>query len=816
MLTIPEEQLKVKIHDLYFPKSKFEIEIIGKIDFAVVQKSSHKPCLWAEAKKGKADYIESLTQLIITIGKARTFDKFTPPTYLGAFDGEKIAFLPYYKVQAIFYMNDFNWNVTPSNHETKEFKEINTLLNNYYLKLEHPTVFHYATDAVELKNFIAGEFISDNSGNTKLQIDKNNFISIYNKWHNEVKNSISVNWDIAKKNKIIDADFYLADLLSEENKTLKEKLYVLLKSDHYELDRRIDADGMFASRAATFLDGQRAHTNFWAKYQRPPKEEYWDYIIERRDLLVPQDVRERKGSFFTPQCWVELSQKYLANTLGENWQDEYYIWDCAAGTGNLLAGLSNKYNIWASTLDMQDVNVMYDRIQHGANLLDTHVFQFDFLNDDFSKLPLELQKIIKDEKKRKKLVIYINPPYAEATSATTVTGTGANKSGVALNNRTYEKYKAKIGKASNELFTQFFARISGEMRGVILAEFSTLKILQAPNFGDFRKFFNATLQKMFVVPANTFDNVKGDFPIGFFIWNTECSHELNCRDVACRVSTSQADVYDKDAKIIEQKSIYICKSDTKYINSWIALYKTTNNKIAELVFRGNDFQHNKYTCLVDNDYITSNTKFAISQDNLNKCCIYFSVRQCIPATWLNDRDQFLYPNDGWQTDTEFQNDCLAYTLFHGQNRISSEEGTNYWIPFTEQEVDAKEKFESHFMSSFLAGKYQTSAKSGGQSNLFAKVNTEKTKSLPLEFSPEAQAVFGAGRELWHYYHAQPNANPNASFYDIRAYFQGRTGGRMNNKSTDEKYNNLLAELRSALDTLAKQIETGVYLYGFLK
>ena len=80
LLTIPEEQLKVKIHDMYFPKSKFEIEIIGKIDFAVVQKSSHKPCLWAEAKKGKADYIESLTQLIITIVKARTFDKYTPPT----------------------------------------------------------------------------------------------------------------------------------------------------------------------------------------------------------------------------------------------------------------------------------------------------------------------------------------------------------------------------------------------------------------------------------------------------------------------------------------------------------------------------------------------------------------------------------------------------------------------------------------------------------------------------------------------------------------------------------------------------------------
>jgi hypothetical protein len=49
--------------------------------------------LWAEAKKGKSDLIKSLVQLILTIGKARTFDKHLPPAFLGAFDAEKIAFI---------------------------------------------------------------------------------------------------------------------------------------------------------------------------------------------------------------------------------------------------------------------------------------------------------------------------------------------------------------------------------------------------------------------------------------------------------------------------------------------------------------------------------------------------------------------------------------------------------------------------------------------------------------------------------------------------------------------------------------------------
>lgn len=91
-----------------------------------------------------------------------------------------------------------------------------------------------------------------------------------------------------------------------------------------------------------------------------------------------KEDRERKGAFYTPPIWVELSQKYLADVLGEDWQDEYYIWDYAAGTGNLVAGLTNKYHVFASTLDRQDVDVMKDRIVNGANLLEKHVFQFDF------------------------------------------------------------------------------------------------------------------------------------------------------------------------------------------------------------------------------------------------------------------------------------------------------------------------------------------------------------------------------------------------------------------------------------------------------
>jgi hypothetical protein len=806
---IREEELKNKVANDYFWLYDCT-KIIGNVDFCVCMHQSEKELfeqeslLWAEAKKGSSDIYNSIVQLILTIGKARTFDKFLPPAFLGAFDGEKIAFIPYNDIHEVFYINDFNWNVTPSNHTTKEFKLIHEKVKSVIDS--KALLFNYLTDDRELKKFIKNNFVVGKFGLTKTKIDKNNFMVIYNKWLQTVKPTIAVNWEIAKKNGIIDGDFYLADLLSHENNTLKEKLFVLLRHDHYELDRKIDEAGMFSSKRTDFKDKQVAHTQFWNKYERPPKEEYWDYIVERRDLLVPQDVRERKGSFFTPQIWVELSQKYLTDVLGEDWQDEYYVWDCAAGTGNLLAGLTNKYNIWASTLDKQDVEVMHDRINNGANLLHDHVFQFDFLNDDFlpkskgGKLPDSLYKIITDERERKKLVIYINPPYAEATTARTVTGTGQNKAGVAKDNKTRELYRKKINGGSNEIFALFMAQIYDKINGAKLAQFSTLKFVQGTNFTKFRTFFLAKFLRGFIVRANTFDNVVGHFPIGFTIWDTAQKEKI--KEVVC-------DIIENNGVRSGKKVFY--GDLPRSINKWIKLFDDGNHE--PIAYMGNpapDFQNNKFLN-VENQVGTRHVNyFSFTQNNIFQGCIYFAVRHCIKATWLNDRDQFLYPNEGWEKDTEFQNDCLAFTLFHGQNKITSKDGTNHWIPFTEQEVNARTKFESNFMTQFIRGKL----KPNGNGDLFGN---PKQRTTPLVFSTEATAVFDAGRELWKYYHAQPNCNVNASLYDIKEYFQGRNEkGKMNNKSSDETYMKLISDLREKLRQLGEKIEPKVYEYEFLK
>ena len=815
---ILEEELKNKVgHDYFAPYN--HTDIIERIDFAVAHPETFfgqkHYFLWAEAKRANSDIYKALAQLILTIGKARTFERLLPPNYLGVFNSQLIAFIPYWEVQDIFSQNDFNWSVTPSDHNTTEFEQVYNRVKNILERNAYH--FQFGTDDKELHTFIKENFVIGKTSTNKIQITKNNFITIYNKWLQAVRPTISIDWDEAKKGGILDADFYLADLLSSDNISLKESLFVVLKEKYYEMNKHKNKIGIYESSTVEFTDQHKAYHQFWNHYQRPPREEYWEYILNRRDLLVPQDVRERKGSFFTPQLWVELSQQYLAEVFGDDWQDEYYIWDCAAGTGNLLAGLTNKYHIWASTLDTADVKVMKDIAHNKAlNLLESHIFQFDFLNDEFNseKLPADLLQVLNDEEKRQKLIIYINPPYAEAASRGTVIGTNKNKIDVAVKMNTYSKYVDKIGIAGRELFAQFLIRIYKEIPNSKIANFSTLKNLQSPNFSDFRKEYRAKLEKIFIVPADTFDNVKGQFPISFQIWDGAKQEDFK---------QINADIYNEEGSFLNVKNIS-SYDNRNFINEWIISTRNrgTEKNIAYISCKGNDFSNTNYIFIINNKEQLPHPRGSwVTDKNLIEIAIYFSARHCISATWLNDRDQFLYPINGWQTDTDFQTNCLAYTLFHGQNRISSTEGTNHWIPFTEQEVNAPARFTSHFMTDFIAGKLHTQTPK--EQNLFTLAGQENPYSAnpyiptqPLQFTPEAQAVFQAGKALWQYYFTQPNPNPNASLYDIREHFQGRNEkGKMNNKSEDETYNRLIATLRQALATLAKAIEPKIYEYQFL-
>ncbi len=816
-----EEPLKSQIKAEFFKDKKF-LYSGDKIDFMLSYQHSNAtlPILWGEAKRGDFDDLDkAFTQLLLTIGKHRLYTHHTPP-YLCAFNAFRMEFIAFNDtITSFFYKSDIDFSITPSNHNTEGFKHALDAFKAM-CKPHNKLVFDFKTQSQECKEFIKNHLNSSHLL-SKIQIDKNNFFTIYQKWLEIVKPTIKIDWELAKAEEILDADYYLADLLSDGDKTIIEKLRTILRSSHYELkwgSNALNKLGLEGITKVGFTDNQQAHQEFWSVYERPPKLEFQTSILERRDLLVPSDVRERKGAFFTPKIWVEKSQEYLAKALGQDYQEDCIIWDCAGGTGNLLRGLLNKANLYLSTLDHNDVAIVKDlAAKNHLKLLENHVFQFDFLNDDFfsDKAPKSLQEILKDQEKRKKLIIYINPPYAEAGNKAKMSGTGEHKAKVARNNKVYETYKDLLGSGANELFAQFFMRIYKELNGVILASFSKLKNLQGSNFKKFREVFKAEFKGGFMVPADTFDNVKGQFPIGFLVWDTATPPPPLKTNNALNL-----EVFDSLGEFLGYKNII--NENVKNIHMWLKQKEKIENMeiLGYIDTPTPDFQGSPSVAIINNKNSSKrhSVYFAITSSNILFGSVFFSIRHCIKHTWQNDRDQFYAPyDDAFQDDSEFKNNCLIFMLFHTQNRITTTQGTNHFIPFDEQEVNAKERYASHVLLDFLKVKLQEQTQNN---NLF---DSSKKERKPLEFSENALSVLNAGREIYRYYHAQDftknDYNANVSLYDIKEFFQGRNAqGKLNPpvKAKDTYYKQLYANLQDALKDLAKEIQPKVYEYGFLR
>ena len=802
--TLQEEPLKAQVARDFF--GDFYYEPLENVDFTLKNKNDTLGIhylLWAEAKAGsKEDIFESLVQLILTIGVQKIHKKYTIPEFIGAFDCEKIAFAPYHAIKDFLYSGDFNWKkITPSDHTSEAFVKMASLTKD--ILKEKILIFDYAAKNAELKAFIANSLAKGK--HNPIAIDADNFDACYLKWSVWVLPSINLKsevWKKARKQNIaLEQDFFLADLISKDNVSLKENLRILLqKRQRGELYYRIITkendlfEKQFDILEINFID-ETKHADFWKLYERPPAQTFWREIFERRDKITPRDIMERKGAFFTPKEWVKKAQDYLAATLGKGWENEYYIWDCAAGTGNLLKGLTNSANIYASTLDLSDVLIMKDlcefdrndtskKPEEKLNLLQSHIFAFDFLNDDFSKLPKGLRDILNDENSRKKLIIFINPPYAEASSATAKTSGRGNKAGVSAS-KVYDKYIDLLGRGANELFAQFFIRIQQEIQGCILASFSTLKYVNSANFVKFRQHFKAKFKKGFCVPANSFDNVNGNFPIGFVIW--DLNSRQNLKEIRLEVFEA-GDTKPKD-KERQAKTFFAQDKKDNFISDWIRnFYDKDGEILAWLTLMGADFQsqNSVYISMQPTANNIKESKVAqITPKNLIPICVYLAVRQAIKAEWLNNRDQFLYPNDKWQDDIEFQNDCLAFTLFHPQNRISgkistkttetpqtattrhsegaaaTEESTarkksvnskvdssptaqndetpkNHFIPFSLSEVGGtKESFASNFMFEFINGKIKPKTP-----------ETPKTLATPsLRGVENAEAIHSKGDTL---------------------------------------------------------------------
>ncbi len=279
-------------------------------------------------------------------------------------------------------------------------------------------------------------------------------------------------------------------------------------------------------------------------------------------------------------------------------------------------------------------------------------------------------------------------------------------------------------------------------------------------------------------------------------------------------------MFDSSGGFLGYKTFKPIVDKVKNINQYLKQYNINNSNVLGFIdCAGVDFQNNNFVNLANNKNLKRNiTFFGLTLTNLLIGAIYFSIRHCIKHTWRNNNDQFYAPyDDTWQDDSEFKNNCLIFMLFHSKNRITTTQGTNHFIPFSENEVGPKERYSSHALLEFLKGEIKEPKEND---SLFLSA---KKENKPLKFSPSASKVFDASKEIYRHYHAQDFTNrpynANASLYDIKEFFQGRNKqGKLNlpTKAKDKYYKQLYANLQDALKDLAEEIQPKVYEYGFLR
>ena len=759
--------------------------------------------IWFEAKDtSKHSTYKMFTQLLYYVNQALNKGEYIPP-FLCVIDTQKAAIMksediiPFLKKQTIK-----DWGKSPSQASLEALDAISAHIGTHFVSFKIET--HEEEFISTIKTAIKkGDII-------RTQITPDNLKQVFDKW------VVMIGREIEGINDEDYALLFFADIMHDGTVSTHENLPAELMHK--------DGSPVFLLNGKVYkLGNKEGYRQFWAIYHKPPKAEYRNYLLERRDSLIPLDERSFKGAYYTPLNVVDKAYDKLAETLGDNWQKNYIVWDMCCGVGNLEVKHSNPRNIYMSTLDSADVDVM----KATKTCVAAQRFQYDYLNDDITddgkidysltnKIPQGLRQAIADGKK---ILVLINPPYAEAMNVDNVTvSAGKNaetKQGVAQTR--IASSMGNYGYASRELFVQFLVRIGKEMPKATLAMFSTLKYVNAPNFEKFREVWNAKYLGGFVVHSQSFDGLKGDFPIGFLIWSTNQHKKMPIVEIV-------TEVLDKKSKPIGEKIFYNLPNE-QMLSNWIVRIKpndvnaiplknavspTTSTKdvrgtkwaengIGGMICPGNDFQHANLTAILSSPYCSAGG-FIVTIDNFWKSSIVFAVRKLIKHTWLNHNDQFLKPTE--KIPDEFKSDCLIWMLFNGKNLTASANDlewndkkwsiVNHFIPFTEEEVGAADRFESDFMVEYL-----------------------KDKKL----SKEAKAVLAEGKKLWKVYFEHTDVRAVREELKLNradvGWYQIRNALKKRNESGDFVPVSFKS-FEEAYKTLSEKLQPMVYELGFLK
>jgi hypothetical protein len=457
--------------------------------------------------------------------------------------------------------------------------------------------------------------------------------------------------------------------------------------------------GMFKEPLS--VSNVESYNSFITEFSRtytPKQKHIFTAILDR---LIEDTTRRKQGEFFTPTIWVNKSYEYIASVYGDNWKEEYVVWDCAWGTGNLTRDYKFK-ELYVSTLNQSDIDTAN---QMGYNPEATK-FQFDFLNDSYEKLPKGLRDAIESGKQ---IIVLMNPPYASGANKSIIIGD--SKEGATTTVISEKMKKENWGKSGQNLYAQFFYRIYelNKNSNIHLTVFSPPLFLSGPSFEMFRKNFFKKYQYTngFLFSADNFSDVAQGWGISFSILKSQTNDQTSNEFKFCLihpdknfnlVKIGEKKIYNTDGKISASQWL---KEETKKLTTQDAPQQSSPciikqkgvgsivpNALGYFLTNSNNVQVNRTGCALFSSCYSGGHGISIVPKNFKKVVTFFSARKMILETWDTQKDEYIVPNTNHENYNEYVNDSIIYSMFSTYSYQSSLRQ----IEYKEQQYEIKNQF----------------------------------------------------------------------------------------------------------------------------
>jgi hypothetical protein len=581
-------------------------------------------------------------------------------------------------------------------------------------------------------------------------------------------------------------------------------------------------------------------------YQTKYKTSERENFVASMDSLIKEEARRFHGAYFTPKIIVDYAHETIVKNLGENWKDEYVVWDPAAGTLNLTRDYQFK-ELYCSTLFQEELDLASDYNPEAVK------FQFDFLNDEFKaerdggKVPNGLYDAVNDE--NKKVMVLMNPPYANTGTgqkSSTLGTAKTNSKNITATPLKNEMSDLDFGRAAKDLYIKFIYGTTKLLKkDDYLFMFTKTGFLRNTSAIGVRKYIleNFGYKKGFMFDSKYFEGAAGGWPVSFTGWKkAETSKNI-------KIDLIQLDKNNKIEFLKEIELTQVEKPYTKYINNLningtlkasLSLSMPTTlqpvrtefmlptNFLGSIPIKGMIAKYSADRGIYTASYSDKGTaRLNVTSSNIYDGAAFYAVRSLIKPTVENEADDFMIPDFTNTKYEEFKYDSLVYSLFENQSYQSSlrkvgydAQGNPINYPTASQKGNINVYNEWFFLSqseiSDLADEHfsEVYQDAKGQKDRYVYTELERLIS-ENKLSKEALDVLEAGRKLFKdTFSVRQTLHTQFPEYHLNAWDAGFWQLRTALKKAGLESH--LEDLNKKYEVLENKMRPLVYELGFLK